>query len=292
MKEGIMSKIVDREAVRQAIEKLPLFSPNALQLLQVIADPDHELDDIVKIVKFDSALTMRVLKVVNSSVYGLVKEVTSIDRALSYLGERMVVSIAVQENTGQLFNKPLEGYQGGQGDLWRHDLFSAIASREVARYAKGDFDLDLAFTGGLLHDIGKSIFATFWKDASQEALGQIEQGVVSDYLMAEQDLAGLDHTEVGYEMARHWHLPESLQAVILHHHHPAEAIESMQPLVYAVHVGDIVSMMAGCDTGSDGLKYQLDPGYEEFFNLSPTTLAEILLNSEEEFSKAEASLVS
>jgi len=287
-----MSKVVDREAVAHAIEKLPLFSPNALQLLQVIADPDHELDDIVKIVKFDSALTMRVLKAVNSPVYGLMTEVTSIDRALAYLGERMVVSIAVQENTGHLFSKPLEGYQGEQGDLWRHDLFSAIASREVARYAKGSFDLDLAFTGGLLHDIGKSIFATFWKEASQEALGQIEQGIVTDYLMAEQDLAGLDHTEVGYEMARHWQLPESLQAVILYHHHPAEAIESMQPLVYAVHIGDIVAMMAGCDTGSDGLKYQLDPGYEEFFNLSPNTLAEIILTSQEEYSKAEASLAS
>lgn len=287
-----MTKLVDPQAVRQAIEKLPLFSSSALQLLQVVADPDHELEDVVKIVKFDSALTMRVLKAVNSPVYGLINEVTSIDRALSYIGERTVISIAIQENTGQLFSKPLDGYLGGQGALWRHDLFSAIASREVARHAKGDFDLDLAFTGGLLHDIGKSVFATFWKQAAKEALGQIDQGVVNDYLMAEHDLAGLAHTEVGYEMARHWQLPESLQAVILHHHHPAEAIECVQPLVYAVHVGDIVSMMAGCDTGSDGLQYQLDSGYKEFFNLSPAILAEIVLNAEEEFSKAEASLVS
>jgi len=287
-----MTKVVNSEAVRQAIEKLPLFSSSALQLLQVIADPDHELEDVVKIVKYDSALTMRVLKAVNSPVYGLANEITSIDRALSYIGERSVVSIAVQENTGQLFSKPLEGYQGEAGDLWRHDLFSAIASREVARYAKGDFDLDLAFTGGLLHDIGKSIFAAFWKEFSQEALSQIDQGEVNDYLMAEQDLAGLDHTEVGYEMACHWQLPESLKAVILHHHHPAEAIECLQPLVYAVHLGDVVSMMAGCSTGSDGLQYQLDPGYSEYFDLTPANLAEMVLNTEEEFTKAEASLVS
>lgn len=286
-----MSKVVNPEALRQVIEKLPLFSPSAMQLLQVIADPDHDLDEVVKIVKFDSALTMRVLKAVNSPVYGLINEVTSIDRALSYLGERMVVSIAIQENTGQLFNQPLNGYMGKQGDLWRHDLFCAIASREVARHAKGDFDLDLAFTGGLLHDIGKSVFSAFWEESSPEALDQIDQGVVSDYLMAEQDLAGLNHAEVGYEMARHWQLPESLQMVILHHHHPAEAIEAVQPLVYAVHIGDIVSMMAGCDTGSDSMNYQLDPGYTEFFNLSPNILAEIVLDAEEEFSKAEASLV-
>ncbi len=285
-----MTKVVDAEAIRQAIERLPLFSPNALQLLQVIADPDHELEDVIRIVKFDSVLTMRVLKVVNSPVYGLVNEVTSIDRALSYLGERMVVSIAVQDNAGQLLNKPLEGYLGEQGALWRHDLFSAIASREVARYARGDFDLDLAFTGGLLHDIGKSIFSDFWKEVAQDALSQIDEGMVADYLMAEQDLAGLDHTEVGYRMARHWQMPEALQRVILHHHHPAEAPDWVQPLVYAVHLGDIVSMMAGCDTGSDGLQYHLDTGYREFFNLSPNALAEIVLNAQEEFSRARESL--
>jgi putative nucleotidyltransferase with HDIG domain len=286
-----MSKIVDQEAVKKAIAQLPLFSPSALQVLQIMADPEHDLDDVVQIVKCDSALTVRVLKAVNSPVYGLISEVTSIDRALSYLGERTVVSIVVEQNAGDLLRKPLEGYEARQGDLWRHDLFTAIASREVAKHARGDFDMDLAFTAGLLHDIGKSIFSSFWKGPSKEALDRIDQGEARDYLAAEQHLAGLDHTQVGFEMARHWQLPVALQAAIRHHHEPAGAPEELRPLVYAVHLGDIISMMAGCVTGSDGMQYHLDTGYAEYFDISPTALARIVLQAEDEFRKAEASLV-
>jgi putative nucleotidyltransferase with HDIG domain len=217
--------------------------------------------------------------------------VTSIDRALCYLGERTVISIAVDENAGDLLRKPLEGYEACQGDLWRHDLFAAIASREVARYARGDFDMDLAFTAGLLHDIGKSVFSSFWSGASHAALDHIDQGEVRDYLAAEQYLAGMDHTLVGFEMARHWQLPEALQMAIRHHHEPAKVEESLRPLVYAVHLGDIISMMAGCATGSDGMQYHLDTGYTEYFDISSTVLARIVMQAEEEFRKAEAALV-
>jgi putative nucleotidyltransferase with HDIG domain len=286
-----MRKTVDQEAVKKAIEQLPLFSPSALQVLQVMADPEHDLDDVVRIVKYDSALTIRVLKVVNSPVYGLINEVTSIDRALSYLGERAVVSIVVEQNAGDLLRKPLEGYEARQGDLWRHELFTAVASREVAKHARSNFDMDLAFTGGLLHDIGKSVFSSFWSGASKEALDRIDQGDVRDYLAAEQHLVGLDHTLVGFEMARHWQLPESLQTVIRHHHEPTGAAEELRPLVYAVHLGDIISMMAGCVTGSDGMQYHLDTGYAEYFDISSTALGRIVLQAEDEFRKAEASLV-
>jgi putative nucleotidyltransferase with HDIG domain len=286
-----MRKTVDQEAVKKAIAQLPLFSPSALQVLQVVADPEHDLDDVVRIVKYDSALTIRVLKVVNSPVYGLINEVTSIDRALSYLGERAVVSIVVEQNAGDLLHKSLEGYEARQGDLWRHDLFTAIASREVAKHARGNFDMDLAFTAGLLHDIGKSVFSSFWSGASKEALDRIDQGEVRDYLAAEQHLAGLDHTLVGFEMARHWQLPEALQTAIRHHHEPTGAAEELRPRVYAVHLGDIISMMAGCVTGSDGMQYHLDTGYAEYFDISSTALARIVLQAEDEFRKAEASLV-
>jgi putative nucleotidyltransferase with HDIG domain len=285
-----MKLTIDQEAVRQAIEKLPLFSPSALHLLQVMADPEHELDDVVKIVKFDSALTVRVLKVVNSPIYGLLNPITSIDRALTYLGERTVVCIAVEENVGDLLNKPLEGYQAQKGDLWRHDLFAAIASREVARHARGEFDMDLAFTGGLLHDIGKSVFSSFWQEASKEALNHIDQGAVRDYLEAEQSLTGLDHTIVGLEISRHWQLPEALQMAIRYHHQPARAEAWARPLVYAVHLGDVISMMAGLATGSDGMQYQLDPGYTDYFDITESDLGEIVLNAGEEFRLAEASL--
>lgn len=287
---GGMEPKISSEEVRQAIDNLPMLSPNVSRLLQVMANEDYELDDVVNIVKYDASLTAKVLKMVNSPVFGLLNPVTSLDRAISYLGKWIVVSIILSDNTGDLFSQPLEGYEGQQDALWRHDLFAAFSSGEVARLAKQDFEAELAFTAGLLHDIGKFVFSPFWKQLAPEALGYIKEGNVSDYLQAERTLAGLDHAQVGYEMARHWDFPEPLQQAILYHHTPMQAPEEYRALAFAAHLGDMCAMMAGCDTGNDGMQYQLDAGYAEYFDVNSKTLAQILMEAEAQFQKAVSSL--
>lgn len=276
--------------IKRAIQEAPLLSPNASQLLQITVDPEHSLVDVVKIVKFDSVLTARLLRVVNSAAFKTLYPITSIERAVAYLGERMVVGVAIADNAAKLFAKPLTGYEGEKGDLWRHDLFAAFAAREVARFAKSDLGVDLAFTGGLLHDIGKAIISDYLKGTSQEAVAGIEKGEVNDYLAAEQNELGLDHTVVGYELAQVWQLPTPLQQAILHHHDPDAADEELRPFVYAVHLGDVIAMMGGYGTGSDSMQYQLKSNYTEYFDLSADNLASIMLIAQEEFNRAEESL--
>lgn len=285
-----MTPKVDSQAVRQAIEVLPLLSPSVTQLLQTLAREGYEIDDVVQIIKYDAALTARVLRTVNSPIFGLLNPVTSLERAISYLGERVIISIVLADQCGDMFTRPLPGYDGQQSALWRHDLFCAFASREMAGHARLACEPGLAFTAGLLHDIGKFVFSPFWAAASGEALERIEQGQVTDYLQAEQLLAGLDHAEVGFAMARHWQFPEALQAAIRYHHAPGLAPEEFRMLSYAVHLGDMLAMMAGADTGSDGMQYQLDGDYAQYFDVSSQDLAVIMLDAEEHFKKAEASL--
>ncbi len=285
-----MSLLDQHTEIARAIEAAPLLSSVASQLLQITAQADHELQDVIALVKCDSIITARLLKVVNSAAMGLQHQINTVEHAVSYLGERMVVSLAVAECTSELFAKPLEGYEGESGQLWKHELFTAIASRAVARHAKGDLTPDLAFTAGLLHDIGKAILSEFLRGTSRSMLADIVQGNTSDYLTAEQSRVGLDHTTVGFELAKHWKLPEMLQQVILHHHHPEEADASARALTYAVHLGDILAMMSGNGTGSDSMQYHLKQDYAEYFNISKDELALLLLESTEEFNKIEASL--
>lgn len=287
-----MESMISAGHIREAIEKLPMLSPNVSRLLQLLAGEDYELDDVVNIVKYDAALTARVLKVVNSPVFGLLSPVTSLERAISYLGKWIVVSTVLADSTGDLFSQPLDGYDGQENALWRHDLFAAFSSCEVARFARQGFETGLAFTAGLLHDIGKYVFSPFWKTAAPQALERIQQGRVADYLAAEQALAGMNHAQVGYEMARHWKFPESLQQAILHHHTPQQAPEEYRALAFAAHLGDMCAMMAGCDTGNDGMQYQLDAGYTEYFEITSQSLAQILLEAEVQFKKAVSSLSS
>lgn len=276
--------------IRRAIAKAPLLSANAQRLMQVTATVDHELNEVVDIVKCDATLTARVLRVVNSAAYDLLNPITSIDRAVSYLGERMVTCIALGDSVGKLMSCPMKGYQAEAGELWRHDLFTALAAREIARFAKTELTIDLAFTAGLLHDIGKTILSDFLNGSAENVVKSIDSGELENYLCAENNLLGMDHAAIGLELARQWKLPSQLQSAIGFHHTPKEAPIEDRTLVYAVHLGDVIAMMNGYGTGSDCMQYSLDQGYQDYIDLAQDQLPLVILEASEQFVIAEESL--
>jgi len=277
-----MEQRASKEEIIAAIKEVPLLSPSASQLLQLSASSDHDMSEVVDIVKCDAALTARVLKIVNSVAYGLVHEVTTIERAVGYLGERMVAGIALGDSASALFHKELEGYDGPKSELWNHDLRTAIAAREIAKQSKQPLSPDLAFTAGILHAVGKAILSDFLQHSSNDVLVGIDGHEVTDYLAGERELLGIDHTEAGYELAKSWELPESLQCAIRYHHRPSEAPSEYQHLVYAVHLGCIVAMMCGSQS-SDSLQYHLDQNYTNYIDLSSEQLALVMLEVNDTF---------
>ncbi len=285
-----MSKKISQEELQKIVASVPMLSTCASQLLHVTAKEDHELIDVIDLVRNDANLTARALKVVNSASFSLVNKITSIDRAVSYLGERIVVGVALGDCAGKLFEKELSGYEAKDGSLWRHDLRTAIASREVALQGGMDISPALAFTAGLLHDIGKALISDYLDGSVADAVEIVSTKNELNYLDAEKELVGFDHTQAGYELAKAWQLPEELAEVILHHHEPSKAKDEFKPLVYAVHLGDNIAMLGGGGTGSDSMRYQLDNAYTDFIKITPNTLATVMLNVDIEFTKLESSL--
>ena len=248
-----MYKIAGKRDMERAVLETPLLSASAALLIQVVGNPDHSLSDIVRIVERDAVLTAHVLRIVNSAAYSLLQPINSIARAVSYLGDGVVIGIAMGYGSSKIMNSTLKGYNAGPGELWRHSLRTAIASREIIKYGDFTSGAGLAFTGGLLHDIGKALISEFLKGTSSEILNKMEKGHAEDYLEVEREITGSDHTIVGSELARRWKLPDPLVEVIRHHHFPQHADASFRPLVYGVHLGDIIAMMGGSGTGCQGV---------------------------------------
>ena len=286
-----MVKQINQEELQKIVKSVPMLSPSASQLLQITSQADHDLIDVINLVRNDANLTARLLKIVNSAAFGLVSTVTSIDRAISYLGERIIVGIAIGDCAGKLFEKELSGYESAGGDLWKHDLRAAIAAREVVTQSGVDISPELAFTAGLLHDIGKSLISDYLQGSVTDAIEMITTEEGLDYLDAEEKLVGFDHTRAGYELAKAWQLPDELAEVIRYHHEPAKAKEEYRALVYAVHLGDNIAMMGGFGTGSDSMRYKLDQQYTDYIKIGPKTLATIMLNVDIEFEKLESSFM-
>ncbi len=280
-----MSRQIMREEIVAAARKVPRLSPNTAQLLQITSNDDYDIQEVIDVVKYDSSLTSQVLKVANSVALSGITQISSIDRAVLYLGSRMVVTIALMEVAHHFQGKELKGYGAEVGELWRHDLRTAIASREVARSADFEVNADMTFTAGLLHDFGKAVISDYLLDNAPDLLERIRQHFLADFLEGEKELLGIDHAQVGHIVAQSWSLPGSLEMGIKHHHDPSQAPRAYQPLVYMVHIGDALAMLSGAGTGADTLQYHLDTGYQAYFQLGFDEVASVKIRMDEEFDR-------
>lgn len=280
------------EQITQRIKEHPLPSMVAFEILKTIEDEDHSLKDVVKLVENDASLTSEILKMANSAAYYRGQPVTTISRSVLLLGEMMVVGVAICVSTSIIYQRPLEGYESPEGELWDHSLRSAIACRELAKFTKGKVNPGLAFTAGLLHDIGKSIISEFLVGSTKEMTDLCASREAADYIEAERRAVGTDHCEVGYTLVQEWGLPEMLCLALRDHHHPSKTENQYKHLVYTVHLGDIISMLGGAGTGSDSLAYTVDNEYEKYLNIQKDELSLILLKVEEDFTELKETLMS
>jgi len=273
--------------IEKQINEMPMLSEVANKLLLLTADPDHSLRDVEKIVETDVYLASRIMMIANSAMYARGKEITSVQRAIMHLGEALIIGVAIGASTGDTLTKSMNGYDGPEGSLWAHCLQSGIAAREVARLTLGKVDPDQAYTAGLLLDIGMALLSDHIGDKISDMVEEVDSGQASDYLEAERNSTQTDHSVIGAELSSRWNLPESLRVAILYHHRPSEAPKELRPLVYVVHVADLVARMSGFGVGAESLSYKMDEGYKEYIPFERKNLEAIMLTVMEEFSKIE-----
>lgn len=280
-----MKNIVSPETIFKSLKNLRPLSQSAVLLTALMQDQNYTVEEVVKIIERDPALSAGVLRYVNSAAFSRKYEIDSVRRSVPLIGEKLLVGMAVGLCTADLLADPLDGYQGEPTSMWRHGIYTATAAREVSFLSKLPLKADLAFTGGIMHDLGKIVLSSFLKGHASEGLLSIESGDIEDYLQAEKDLLGTDHGEIGGMLAQQWKLPASIEEVMRFHHTPALSSEEYRHLCYAVHIGDFIAMMLGNGTGADTFKYKLDSSYTSYFDISKRQLERVVANVEMECEK-------
>lgn len=279
------------EPIRKSLQDLPMLSEVAAKLLAISQDKDHSAREILDWVEKDVYLSSRVMRVANSAYYSRGQEITSLQRAVMHLGESLVISIALQSSMGEMLSQPLAGYESAEGALWAHCLQVALASREVARLTKGKVDINMAYTAGLLVDVGMAVMSPHMEKDIARWTKLFDEGEVRSFVEAERESTGTDHAQISGEMARNWNLPDVLVATIRHHHRPSQAPEEFRSLVYTVHLGDMIARMAGFGVGAEALSYPLDEGYVDYISMSRREMEEVMLHVVQAFSAIEQSMM-
>jgi putative nucleotidyltransferase with HDIG domain len=209
--------------LHKSIEKLKPIPQVALRILRMIDDPAADLKEIVQEVAKEQVIAARTLRLCNSVACAPRAKIESIHHAIVYLGQRAFSRIVLTACINDLLNTRANSYALVAGGLFRNAVGTAIIAEALTRRLKGA-PAPVAYTGGLIHDIGKVVLDHYWNDAASSLYWKT--GQVSDLTEVEKDLLGIDHAEAGKLLAQRWELPESLQEVIHRHHDPGAAVHA------------------------------------------------------------------
>ncbi|MEK7235383.1 MAG: HDOD domain-containing protein [Nitrospirota bacterium] len=188
----------------------------------VVDDPDSTMDDLANALKIDPAISARLLKIVNSPLYGFPRQIDTISRAVNLIGMQAVSDLVAASTIGRTFT----GMTSDLMDLpayWRKSVLCALMAGKIAK-ASGIEDSERFFIEGLLRDIGHLVLYQTVPQRAQSAL--VEAGNLEAPLAeVEQANIGCDFTEVGAELIRFWGMPSQIERAIRHQLSPNEAGE-------------------------------------------------------------------
>jgi len=229
------------------VRNLKAPSPSVTKLITAVTDPDADNEKVIEIIRRDAALCAKLLSLCNRASVG-VSSVASIDRAVMYLGHRAVHRLALSIGFGAALAPAIPGYAMNPTELWRHSLHTAFISQLVLE--KSDFpeqDPSVAYTAGLVHDIGKLVIGQFIDPAQQQAILELLNREQCELLDAERQIIGVDHSEVGGLLLEKWGLPNIIIEAVAKHHNPA--ISPNPQLSTIVHTADLIAHQTGSCPG-------------------------------------------
>lgn len=228
------------DTISKLIEKIdtlpasPALLPKLTRALDDINNTD--IHEVVDIIIFDSALTAKLLQIANSAYFGSQTHITTVGDAISQIGYEAVFLLA-SAISGSNVLKAAPGTGLDAVLLWKHSVTTAFGAQHVAQ-AYG-MDGNLAFTSGLLHDLGKVIFAEAYGRNYTMMFDAAKRGPVS-LIDWETEHYGCNHADVGATLLENWKIPKSLVAGVKYHHHPSAAGENKE-LAACVCLGNALS---------------------------------------------------
>lgn len=221
------------------LRDLPALPSVVLDLISAFGRDDIDVTTLAAKMSMDQAMAAKILRIANSSFYGLAGKVRTVRQAVLVLGFDNARALAVASRVIDHFGG---AHRARVAEFWRHSIATAVCARSLARHA--GLDHDAAFIAGLLHDIGRLVLAVGFPDeyarvldacaADEAALGA-----------AELRILGVDHERVGQMLAEAWKFPPMIRRAIGNHHAPAGA--DLADIPGVVHAANAVVLALDLD---------------------------------------------
>ncbi len=218
------NSIIDLEAQRRKkiiiskIEKIPPLPAAAHEVLSIVAENPKDIRRLEQVIMHDPSLSLQLLKVANCAAYYPATKITTVQRAIVFLGFAEVRNIALSLSISSVFKGKRSKSGFDRQAFWEHSIGVAMISRVIAGEI-GLEDLDTYFTCGLLHDIGRLVMDFCFPDIWKEILVNSQEEEETPLLKIERAF-GYPHNIIGAWLVKSWGLPEIYIKTIVSHHLP------------------------------------------------------------------------
>lgn len=259
-------------ALRERVNSLPVLPQAVIEALRILRIDGASADDCAERISHDQALAACTLRLANSAFYGMAGRVATIRQAHDVLGRRTLGALLATAAVSTQFS-PGSGSGFDFESFWRQALGTAVAAQGLA--IETGADDEQAFIAGLLHDIGRLALATYFAESLAAAVA-LARSQDLPLLLAERQLLGVDHAEVGALIASHWHFPAAVVAAILDH--PAPGRDGAHPaalLTALVHVANAIVHALDLDGAEDEAVPVLSAAAWDQLGLSPAQVLRV-----------------
>jgi HD-like signal output (HDOD) protein len=220
--------------------RLPPFPQVALRVLQLANNENVQLHELSDLISSDPAFASEVLTIANSLLYAPRFPASSVMQAIAVLGannlQGLCLTVGVRAYMGKALNQP------AMRAIWRHNLACALIADQLA--SVGFLDRDVAFTSGVMHDIGRLALAVIRPKEYSLLLGA-HSGSAASILNAEQELFGWDHCEAGRQLISDWKMPAEFEPIVSEHHAPRQK-DSSWGMADVINVSCRLADTVGC----------------------------------------------
>lgn len=226
------------EKLDQRLERLPPFPQAATRALEELRRDNVDFARLEHVIGSDPVLTARILRIANSPFYGLPRKIAAVKDACMLTGAPALRNLIIASVAMRQFS-PDKTTRADHTAVWRHSAQCAAFATELAHLAHQP--RDVAFTAGLLHDIGKLALASLF---AEEYVRIRAKGGTLD---AEQEVLGTTHADIGARIVELWRLPLALRDAVAAHHNPPPA--ELATLADVIHAAD--ALTHAMDEGTD-----------------------------------------
>lgn len=259
-----------KDRILRTLKELPAMPQVVLEAREIMGNEDSGIEDVIKVLETDQAITTKILKAANSAYYGRIGKIATIQQASVVLGFKTIAELITLASSSSLLDRVLRGYGLGADALWRHSLSVAIGSRIIADRKRPDL-AETSFSAGLIHDAGKLVLDQYVMEKKGEFEEIMNHGQVS-FMEAEEHIFGFNHAEIGFDVCNHWKIPEDISIAVKHHHAPSRS--NYNAVAYVVYLADAIVNMAdslakmdSMSAGMDAMMYMLDDRAMEFIGI-------------------------